>query len=78
MINKYDVQGKLNKVVGKLTDDKVREWKGIGQSKYGEIKRKAHMHEMDVSSTSILSLVFGILLIASGLYFVIRAKDDLC
>lgn len=77
MLNKYDLQGKFNEVVGKVTDDKVQEWRGIGQKKYGEIKRNAHMPEIDASTTSILSMALGLFLVVSGLYFIIKATDEL-
>ncbi|SHF08932.1 hypothetical protein SAMN02745249_01785 [Atopostipes suicloacalis DSM 15692] len=91
MPNKHTVKGKYNEVVGKMTDDKGRELKGRAEHKYGHMKDKAqhkmaHMKDkgpdlpdmdMDVDEKSVISMIVGFTLIVSGLYFVIRAIDEM-
>lgn len=80
MPNKHRVKGKFNEVVGNITDDKAKKYKGMAQNKFGEIQDKAtHMtdREMDMDEKSMFSVAIGVVLILSGLYFVMRAKDDL-
>ena len=40
MTNKDKIKGKVNEVVGKVTDDKCKELKGKAQQKAGEAKEK--------------------------------------
>lgn len=76
--NKHRMKGKFNEVVGNMTDDKAKKYKGIAQNKLGEMKDKAsHMTDTDMDEKSIFSIAIGVVLILSGLYFVMRAKDDL-
>lgn len=76
--NKHRMKGKFNEVVGNMTDDKAKKYKGIAQNKLGEMKDKAsHMSDMDMDEKSMFSIAIGVVLILSGLYFVMRAKDDL-
>ena len=88
MPNKHMVKGKYDEVVGKITDDKGRELKGRAEHKYGHMKDKAqhkmdHMKDMDmdmdmdVDQKSVISMIVGFTLIVSGLYFVIRAIDEM-
>lgn len=78
MPNKHRMKGKFNEVVGNMTDDKAKKYKGIAQNKLGEMKDKAsHMSDMDMDEKSMFSIAIGVVLILSGLYFVMRAKDDL-
>ncbi|MEY8292006.1 CsbD family protein [Carnobacteriaceae bacterium 52-44] len=78
MPNKHRMKGKFNEVVGNMTDDKAKKYKGIAQNKLGEMKDKAsHMTDTDMDEKSIFSIAIGVVLILSGLYFVMRAKDDL-
>ena len=95
MPNKHTVKGKYNEVVGKVTDDKARELKGMAQNKYGHMKDKAHHKmehmkdkapdlpkpdmdmDMDVDEKTVISMIVCFTLIVSGLYFVIKAIDEL-
>ena len=49
MTNKDKIKGKVNEVVGKLTDDEKQELKGKAQQKVGEAKEKGKEMTDDVA-----------------------------
>ena len=78
MPNKNQVRGAYNEMMGKARNDRLRQMKGASEQKFGELKGNMHLPDTDMDQKSILSLALGALLIVTGLYFVISAKDDLC
>lgn len=78
MSNKNQVRGAYNKMMGKARNDRLREMKGAGEQKFGELKDTMHLPDTDMDQKSLLSLALGALLIVTGLYFVLSVKDDLC
>lgn len=78
MPNKNQVRGAYNEMMGKARNDRLRQMKGAGEQKFGELKHNMHLPNTDMDQKSILSLALGALLIVTGLYFVMSVKDDLC
>ncbi|HLR91511.1 MAG TPA: hypothetical protein VK048_00440 [Atopostipes sp.] len=78
MLNKNKLYGKSKAMMGKLADNPRKKYHGMAQNKLGELQSKASDMAPDhMSQQSMFSLAVGVLLIASGLFFVFKAKDDL-
>lgn len=78
MPNKHKIRGAYNEMMGEVKNDRLRKMKGVGEKTYGELKSNVHLPDTDMSEKSMISLAVGLLMIVTGLYFVLRVKDDLC